>query len=45
MFPCVLFVNTQKAAIAKMEEESKENKVAICVTSVKRSIVGVFILP
>ena len=45
MFPCVLFVKTQKAEMANIEQESRENTVAICVTSAKRSIVGVFILP
>ena len=45
IFPCVLFVNTQKAEIANMQQDIKENKVDTCVTNVKRSIVGVFMLP
>jgi len=45
MFPCVLFVNTQKAEIANIQQEIKENRVDMCVTSAKRSIVGVLILP
>lgn len=45
IFPCVLFVNTQKAGMANTEQESNENKVDTCVTSVNRSMVGVFMLP